>query len=178
MLWGCSKEPGAELPWNGKLGSHYNTVTVLMSMTKWQQSGRQVTGASAGCSVCATFIKRSHWQPPVVLWLCLLQPAHLIFPLIRCTLARSHTQASLFQSLDWDSRRMKVECFKVQHKSSCHRRARRMTLMILIYRLHKHTIGKWCISIFLLLIYTFFWTCFYLSNVSVIFLRRSLIRTD
>lgn len=148
MLWGCSKERRAELQWNEKLGSHYDTVTVLMSMTKWQPSGRQVTGASAGCSVCATFVKRSHWQPPVVLWLCPPQGAHLIFPLIRCTLARSHEQASLFQSLGWDPRRMKVERFKVQHKSSCHRRAKWMTLMVLIYRSRKNTIRKWSISAF------------------------------
>lgn len=107
MLWGCSKEQRAELQWNEKLGSHYDTVTVLMSMTKWQRSCGQVTGTPARCSVCATFIKRSHWQPPVVLWLCLPQRAHLISPLIRCTLARSHEPASLFQSLDGEPPRMK-----------------------------------------------------------------------
>lgn len=107
MLWGCSKEQRAELQWNEKLGSHYDTVTVLMSMTKWQRSCGQVTGIPARCSVWATFIKRSHWQPPVVLWLCLPQRAHLISPLIRCTLARSHEPASPIQSLDGEPPRMK-----------------------------------------------------------------------
>lgn len=88
--YGIALKHRVKLQWNEKLGIslwHNNCSYVNDKMAEEPNTGDRSL-STAQHSVCAAFIKWSLWLPPVVLWLCLPLSTHLIFPLIRYTLAR------------------------------------------------------------------------------------------